>query len=134
MVPLVMLVVFIVGLSVMRQASAPAADEQGLRISPTGRSDASQVLDPARFSTPRVRQAYTIAHEIPKTLNALLCWCGCVADGTHRSALECFESVHATDCSICLGNAEVAWEMHQQGIKRAGPVQQELDRRFGRML
>lgn len=134
LVPVGMLILFIAGLSFMRQASAPPADDRGLRITATGRSDASQVLDPGRFSNSRVRQAYTIAQEIPQTLNQLLCWCGCTADGTHRSALECFESTHAADCSICLANAEIAWEMRQRGITEAGAVQQELDRRFGRVL
>ena len=134
LVPLAMLILLIAGLSFLRGASAPPPDDRGLRITATGRSDASQVLDPARFSTRRVRHAYVIAQEIPRTLNQLLCWCGCTANGTHRSALECFESTHAADCSICLANAEIAWDMRQRGITDAGAVQQELDRRFGRLL
>lgn len=107
----------------------------GLRIVPNGRSDASAVLDSARFDDARVREAYAIAQRVPATLNQLYCWCGCVGNpmmGNHRSALECFESTHAANCDVCLVNAEVAWELAQQGITDAARIQATIDERYGR--
>lgn len=105
---------------------------QGLRVSGEGRTDASHVLAPEHFPEGRVRDAYTIAQQIPTTLNQLSCWCGCVARGLHRSALECFESRHAANCDVCLGNAEVAWEMIQEGATDPAEIQKTLDARYGR--
>lgn len=132
--PFVMLVLMAAGLSMMRDAAAPPADASGLRVVASGRSDASRVLAPERFRTAGVRDAYEIAHRIPETLNQLFCWCGCVSNGSHRSALECFESAHAAECTICIANARIAWDMRQQGITDPGAVQRELDRRFGGLL
>jgi hypothetical protein len=104
---------------------------QGLRVSGEGRSDASAVMPPEFFEQPRIREAYTIAQKIPETLNQLYCWCGCVPR-IHRSALECFESDHAANCDICLANAEVAWEMTQEGVTDPAEIQKVLDERYGR--
>ena len=109
---------------------------QGLRVSGEGRSDASAVMDPARFDQPRVREAYAIARRIPATLNQLYCWCGCIENpmmGDHRSALECFESAHAASCDVCLANAEIAWEMTRQDITDAASIQRAIDEQYGRM-
>lgn len=130
-VPFLVIAVFIVGLGLMRRAAAPEPDDRGLRIHPAELADASRVLDPARFQNTIVREAYAIAQRIPGTLDQLFCWCGCVSKGTHRSALECFESTHAAECTICIANARVAWEMGERGIVDAGQVQGELDRRYG---
>lgn len=105
---------------------------QGLRVAGDGRADATQVLAPELLPEGRVRDAYAIAHHIPGTLNQLSCWCGCVARGLHRSALECFESRHAANCDICLANAEVAWEMIQKGVTDPAEIQKTLDTRYGR--
>ena len=115
-------------------AGRPGGDlnAQGLRVSGEGRSDASLVVAPAEFSHPRVQAGYAIAQQIPATLNQLYCWCGCIERIGHRSALECFESEHAAVCDVCLGTAEVAWEMKQQGVTDPGRIQKEVDRRFGR--
>lgn len=104
---------------------------QGLRVSGEGRSDASHVTPPEMFEQPRIRAAYTIAQRIPETLNQLYCWCGCIERGM-RSALECFESTHAAACEVCLGTAEIAWEMMQKGVSDAGAIQEVVDKRYGR--
>jgi len=77
-------------------------------VHPTGRSDASQVLDPVRFRDPAQKRAYAIARQIPGTLNQLYCWCGCKEHSGHRAPLECFESEHASQCNICMGEAVIA--------------------------
>jgi hypothetical protein len=99
----------------------------GLRIVVSGRSDASAVLDPERFSKREVRHGYWIATQIPALLNQLYCWCGCENRGLHRSNLACFEDEMARDCPVCLGTAEIAYEMHRQGIDDAARIQAAVD-------
>ncbi len=118
---------------VMIHARAPGGklDAHGLRVSGEGRADASHVTPPELFNQPRVKAAYAIAQAIPETMNQLYCWCGCIERGM-RSALECFESNHGANCDICVGTAEIAWEMTQQGVTDAGEIQKAVDARYGR--
>jgi hypothetical protein len=103
----------------------------GLRLVATGRADASQVLDPERFAQPDVKRGYWIATQIPSLLNQLYCWCGCEDRGEHRSSLQCFEDTMATDCPVCLGTAEIAYEMSQNGIDDPAAIQAAVDRVWG---
>lgn len=102
----------------------------GLRIIPSGRSDASHVLNPNRFSRPEVRHAYWIATQIPATLNQLYCWCGCENRGVHRSNLQCFEDEMAVNCEVCRGTAEIAYTMVEKGVTDAGGIQAAVDARW----
>lgn len=121
-------------LVMLMNARAPGGDlnAQGLRVSGEGRSDAAAVTPPEFFDHPRIKAGYEIAQEIPATLNQLYCWCGCIERIGHRSALECFESEHGANCEVCLGTAEIAWEMTQQGITDPGEIQKAVDMRYGR--
>ena len=105
--------------------------EDGLRIIPSGRSDASAVLDPAQFADSAVRHAYWVATQIPETLNQLYCWCGCENRGVHRSNLQCFEDRMGVDCDVCQGTAEIAYSMVQQGITDAAKIQAAVDAEWG---
>ena len=126
------------------QASAQAAQNtasdwqvgqlrpNGLRIKPSGRSDASAVLDPEQFARPEVRRAYALAREIPATINKLYCWCGCENRGVHRSNLACFEDEMAVNCGVCRGTAEIAYRMVQEdGVTDAGKIQAAVDMEWG---
>ena len=103
----------------------------GLRIKPSGRSDASGVLDPSQFSRPDVRRAYAIAGKIPGMINKLYCWCKCENRGVHRSNLGCFEDKMAINCDVCRGTAEIAYRMMQEGETDAGKIQAAVDREWG---
>ena len=102
-------------------------------IVPTGRSDASAVLDPMSFHDMGQQHAYTVAHEIPAVLNQLYCWCHCRESTIfhHRSLLECFESDHASQCNICMGEAALAYSMVQRGVKEVREMQHTIDGRYG---
>lgn len=123
----------------LRYASARANDEwevgelrpDGLRIVPSGRADASAVLDATQFSEPRTRHAYRIATQIPDVMNQLYCWCGCENSGQHRSSLACFEDRMGEDCDICQETAEIAFAMVRRGEARPGTIQAALDRKWG---
>lgn len=103
----------------------------GLRIVPSGRSDAAAVLDPEAF-TGQVRHAYWVATQIPETLNQLYCWCGCENRGVHRSNLQCFEDDMGVNCAVCQGTAEIADRMVRQGITDAGRIQAAVDEEWGK--
>jgi len=102
-------------------------------IVPTGRSDASAVLDPASFTGKQQQDAYAAAREIPAVLNQLYCWCHCRESTIfhHRSLLECFESDHASQCTTCMGEAILAHKMVQSGITDVRQIQNAIDAQFG---
>ena len=102
-------------------------------IAPTGRSDATAVLDPASFSGDQQRHAYMAAREIPDVLNQLYCWCHCRESTIfhHRSLLECFESDHGSQCSTCMGEATLAHDMVKRGVRDVRQIQDAIDMRFG---
>ena len=102
-------------------------------IAPTGRSDASAVLDPASFSDDQQRHAYMAAREIPAVLNQLYCWCHCRESTIfhHRSLLECFESDHASQCGICMGEATLAYDRVKHGVTDVRQIQDAIDGQFG---
>jgi hypothetical protein len=102
----------------------------GLRIIPSGRSDASHVLNPEQFSDPETRHAYWVATQIPATLNKLYCWCGCENTGEHRSNLQCFEDRMAITCAVCRGTAAIAYDMTRKGITDAGRIQAAVDAKW----
>ncbi len=103
----------------------------GLRLVVTGSNDASKVLDPQRFSRSDVRHGYWVATQIPAVLNKLYCWCGCENRGIHRSNLQCFEDEMAEDCPVCLGTAEIAYDMTRKGITDAAKIQAAVDVHWG---
>ncbi len=123
------------------QAGAPVADStgwkvgmlrpDGLRIVVSGRDDASAVLDAEQFSRAEVRNGYRIATKIPALLNRLYCWCGCENRGFHRSNLQCFEDRMAEACEVCLGTAEMAYQMSEKGITDPATIQAAVDARWG---
>jgi uncharacterized protein with PCYCGC motif len=100
---------------------------------PTGRSDASAVLDPASFSEKQQREAYAAAREVSAVLNQLYCWCHCKESTIfhHRSLLECFESDHASQCTTCMGEAILAHKMVKGGITDVRQIQNAIDAQFG---
>lgn len=71
-------------------------------------------LDPARFQISSIREAYSLAKEIPAVLAQQPCYCYCQRQG-HRSLLDCFASLHATSCDICINEARLAGQLHRQG-------------------
>ena len=111
----------------------PAASGNAPAIVPTGRSDASAVLNPMSFHDMAQQHAYTVAHKAPEVLNQLFCWCHCRESTIfhHRSLLECFESDHASQCSICMGEAALAYSMVQRGVTDIREIQHEIDGQYG---
>jgi hypothetical protein len=111
----------------------PTVSLRAPMIVATGRSDASAVLDPARFSEGQQQEAYMAARAIPAVLNQLYCWCHCRESTIfhHRSLLECFESDHGSQCSTCMGEATLAYKMVKGGINDVRQIQRAIDAQFG---
>jgi hypothetical protein len=63
----------------------------------------------------RLVRAYTAARTMPEVFDGLYCYCKCKEDFGHRSLLTCFESEHGASCDICLAEAAMAAQMHEQG-------------------
>ena len=124
---------FAVAAAAVVVVSRPPASAKAPVIVPTGRSDASAVLDPASFSSEQQRHAYMAARAIPAVLNQLYCWCHCRESTIfhHRSLLECFESDHASQCGICMGEATLAYDMVKRGITDVRRIQDAIDAQFG---
>jgi len=70
-------------------------------------------LDPSQFQISAMREAYSVAKEIPGVLAQQPCYCFCQRQG-HRSLLDCFTSLHATSCDICINEARLAGQLSRQ--------------------
>ena len=71
-------------------------------------------LDPSQFQIHNIREAYSVAKEIPDVLAQQPCYCYCQRQG-HRSLLDCFGDLHATSCDVCINEARLAGRLHRQG-------------------
>ena len=108
----------------------------GRRLLPHTRAHTAMVLQEpalrrAGVGSARVRAAYAAAAAHPKLMDDLYCWCGCIESGM-RSALECFEGLHAARCDLCIRVALTAADLASRGERDPGTVQREVDRRSGR--
>lgn len=116
------------GIVVLGGYAIQGADRRAPHVTGEGRSDASHVMHPSSFLSPRAVAAYAIAQQIPATLNHLYCWCACDRYHGHRSALACFEDTHGSECDVCMRTAEIAWDMVKRGVTNAAAIQREIDR------
>ena len=73
-----------------------------------------RTLDPSQFQIRSIREAYSAAKEIPDVLVQQPCYCYCQRQG-HRSLLDCFKTLHATSCDICINEARLAGRLHREG-------------------
>lgn len=71
-------------------------------------------LDPSQFQISSIREAYSVAKQIPDVLAQQPCYCYCQRQG-HRSLLDCFRDLHATSCDICINEARLAGRLHREG-------------------
>ena len=63
------------------------------------------------------RDGYVKAKEIALTLTQLPCYCDCDLHMGHKSLHTCFETEHASNCSLCLNEALRAYDLQKnQGL------------------
>ena len=91
---------------------------------------AEKVVAASRYaSDPKIARIYEMAAQAPQVLDGLYCHCECSKHADHRSLLTCFESDHGAMCDICLGEAEMAYKMSQEG-KSLEEIRAAIDARF----
>jgi hypothetical protein len=116
---------------VLWRAFAPT-DAHASHPEPRARITAELVVPSSRYSSePEIARVYGMAARIPNVLDGLYCHCDCSKHADHRSLLTCFESDHGSMCDICLGEAELAYNMTQQG-KSLEDIRTAIDARFDR--
>jgi hypothetical protein len=62
-------------------------------------------LPPEQFPNPVVAHAYRVAKLIPGTLAQEPCYCFCDKTAGHRGLLDCWTSLHGSECSVCIQEA-----------------------------
>ncbi|MBM4184150.1 MAG: hypothetical protein FJ207_07955 [Gemmatimonadetes bacterium] len=113
---------------VAQQGSGPTSHHPMPRVD----AQASQVMPAARYDTsPRVAETYRKAAEIVSILDGLYCYCFCRETFRHYSLLDCFKDDHAASCDVCLREAEIAYDMNQQG-RSLDEIRQTIDGMYGR--
>ena len=81
-------------------------------------------------NTPGAAEAYLVARQIPQVLDGLHCYCECARNMGHRSLLTCYQSDHASQCDICMGEAMLASRMATAGNSLEA-IRKAIDEQFG---
>ena len=85
-------------------------------------------LNPDLFNG-KARRAYEVAAKHPALLAKLHCYCGCERNGWMHNLLDCYRTMHASHCPICIGEALEAEQLASQGVPIT-KIRQELKTRF----
>jgi len=72
-------------------------------------------LDPKQFPDPLNRNIYTLAAKIRPVLYQQPCYCYCDRHAGHKSLLDCFGSMHGSECDICQKEAVLSYQLTQKG-------------------
>jgi hypothetical protein len=88
-----------------------------------------RTLDPSQFLPGEVREAYSIAEEMPDVLAQQPSYC---RQPVLRSLLDCFANLEATNCEICVEEARLAGQLHHQG-KTASEIRAVIVHQHGVM-
>ncbi len=89
------------------------------------------VVGAARYASyPRIARVYGQAAEVPQVLDGLYCYCRCAEHSGHYSLLDCFHDDHAARCDICLSEAAMAHQLHQDG-KSLDQIRSAIDNMYG---
>src|SRR5213596_1544443 len=76
----------------------------------TPKGDLPETMEPESFPDPLVQNAYAVAAKIKKTLYQQPCYCHCDRSKGHGSLLDCYVSIHAAGCEICMRETFYAYE------------------------
>ena len=84
-------------------------------------------LDPSQFLPGQIREAYSIAREIPGVLAQQPSYC---RYPIMPSLLHCFTTLDAMNCPICLEEARMAGQLAREG-ETAREIRAAIVRRYG---
>jgi hypothetical protein len=102
------------------QQAAPAVQ------APADAGRPNRVLDPAGWTDPQIRRAYTAARQYAHVLEQIYCYCRCKENIGHRALVECFESDHGANCDVCMTEAITVARMTEDG-KTPKEIQKAID-------
>ncbi len=88
-------------------------------------------LSPANYTGDTAR-AYEAAREIPEIIDSLYCYCDCKKHFDHKSLLTCYVDEHAVYCDICIDEALMAKELHDQGMDVLA-IRKAVDEKYSRL-
>src|SRR5919201_284255 len=111
-------VVAAVALDGERAWAAPARRRgAGKHPEPRPGIDASRVLPRERLAEhPDAIPVFDMVRQIPRVVDGIGCQCGCAETPGYYSLLSCYEGEGmAQHCSICQGQARLAYTMHRDG-------------------
>jgi hypothetical protein len=89
------------------------------------------VLAPGQFAG-EASMGYAAASAVPQICAKLFCYCGCDSTDNHFCLLDCFTSMHGSDCHICQEEALMALRMHKEG-KSLKEIQKSVDDTYSHM-
>jgi len=72
-------------------------------------------LDPKQFPDALSRNVYTLAAKIKPVLFQQPCYCYCDRHVGHKSLLDCYASLHGSECDICQKEAIYAYQQTRKG-------------------
>lgn len=100
---------------------------------PTARTEmdhSTHVVPAAQYDAyPRVARTYEMVAAVPMVIDGIYCYCNCAEHSGHYSLLDCFASDHAARCDVCLSEAQMAYQMTQDG-KDLKAIRRAIDSRF----
>lgn len=111
---------------VLAQGDVPAH-----HTAPPGRGDTlppilagEQLLGP-EFTHPSQKRSYELAAKIQEVVYQQPCYCHCDRGFGHTSLRTCYQSTHATGCSICMQEVFYSYQMTRQH-KTAAQIRQGI--------
>ena len=93
-------------------------------------SDLPPTLQPEQFTGP-TRDAYRVVKEIPETIAQLPCYCYCDSSIGHKSLHSCFEDTHASQCTVCVNEALIAYNLQKSGMDPA-KIREHIVKQYSR--
>ena len=74
-----------------------------------------ETLGPKQLPDALNRNVYALAAKVKPVLFQQPCYCYCDRHVGHKSLLDCFASLHGTQCDICQKEAVFAYQQTQKG-------------------
>ena len=111
-----------------QQGSAPQAeadDSIPAYHAQAAKGELPETLKPEYFPNPMVKNAYSVAAKIKKTLYQEPCYCHCDRSKGHTSLLDCFASEHGSGCGTCIYEDFYVYEQTNKG-KTAAQIREGI--------
>src|SRR5258708_15078289 len=85
------------------------------------------VLDLKQFPDALNQNVYALAAKIKPVLYQQPCYCYCDRHAGHKSLLDCYASMHGSECDVCQKEAVLAYQLTKKG-KTPGQIRAAIIR------